>query len=136
MREGLLSPQRQPGDESNNPLRPLDLSRFVGQPQLHERVSILLESAKQRGEPCEHLLLSGGPGLGKTTLAHIVAKAMGGQLIETSGPALQRPYQITSTLLMLEAGSVIFVDEVHGLPRLVEEALYPAMEDRQIDLIS
>jgi Holliday junction DNA helicase RuvB len=116
-------------------LRPRTLDEFIGQDLQRRRLSIALEAARQRREPLEHLLLSGPPGLGKTTLAHIVAHEMGSQLITTSGPALERAADLMGMLTRLEHGDVFFIDEVHRLPRVIEEYVYPAMEDFTVDFV-
>ncbi len=117
-------------------LRPRDLSEFGGQEPIRERLEILVEAARNRAEPLDHLLFSGPPGLGKTTLAHIVAVESGVSLRQTSGPALERVGDLAAILMNLEEGDVLFVDEVHRLPRGVEEILYPAMEDFGIDIVA
>jgi Holliday junction DNA helicase RuvB len=122
-----------PGDELS--LRPRTLVDFVGQRELKERLGIILLAAKQRDEPSDHLLFAGPPGLGKTTLAGIVATELGSHLHITSGPAIERAGDLASILTKVEAGDVLFIDEIHRLPRMVEEILYPAMEDRQIDVV-
>jgi Holliday junction DNA helicase RuvB len=116
-------------------LRPANLSDFIGQPELKERLGIILEAARGRDQVVDHLLFAGPPGLGKTTLAAIVAQEIGAQFHITSGPALERAGDLASMLSKLERGDVLFVDEIHRLPRAVEEVLYPAMEDFQIDVI-
>src|SRR6059058_2518142 len=116
-------------------LRPRDLAEFIGQDLQRRRLSIALEAARQRREPLDHLLLSGPPGLGKTTLAHIVAAEMGGRLISTSGPALERAADLMGMLTRLEEGDVFFIDEIHRMPRVVEEYIYPAMEDFTVDFV-
>lgn len=116
-------------------LRPQTLQDFVGQPKLKERLMISLEAAATLGKPLDHVLLSGPPGLGKTTLAQIVANELGSRLRVTSGPALERPGDLASILTHLDERDVFFIDEIHRLPRAVEEVLYPAMEDFQLDLV-
>jgi Holliday junction DNA helicase RuvB len=116
-------------------LRPHSLSEFVGQPRLKEQLSLVLDGAKGRGASADHLLFSGPPGLGKTSLAGIVAEEMQADLRATSGPALERPGDLAAILTNLEAGDVLFIDEIHRLPRAVEEILYPAMEDFSLDIV-
>ncbi|MBK5267358.1 MAG: Holliday junction branch migration DNA helicase RuvB [Acidimicrobiia bacterium] len=116
-------------------LRPQNLDDFVGQTKLKERLMISLEAASTLGKPLDHVLLSGPPGLGKTTLAQIVANELGSRLRVTSGPALERPGDLASILTHLDERDVFFIDEIHRLPRAVEEVLYPAMEDFQLDLV-
>ena len=116
-------------------LRPRALAEFVGQRELKEHLSIVLEAARRRGQSVDHLLFAGPPGLGKTTLAAIVATEMGSRLHITSGPALERAGDLAAILTKLEEGDVLFVDEIHRLSRAVEEILYPAMEDYQLDIL-
>jgi Holliday junction DNA helicase RuvB len=116
-------------------LRPRQLSEFVGQAKLKERLQILIDAAVGRGEPIDHVLLSGPPGLGKTTLAGIIAHEMSTRFRPTSGPALERPGDVAAILTNLDAGDVLFIDEIHRTPRTVEEVLYPAMEDFQLDIV-
>jgi Holliday junction DNA helicase RuvB len=116
-------------------LRPRTLDEFIGQELQRRRLSIALQAAKQRREPLDHLLLSGPPGLGKTTLAHIVSSEMGGKLVSTSGPALERAADLMGMLTRLDHGDVFFVDEIHRMPRVVEEYVYPAMEDFTVDFV-
>lgn len=117
------------------PLRPSNLSEFEGQAAIRERLYIMTEAAKQRGEALGHCLFSGPPGLGKTTLAHILSKAMGTRLVATSGPVLEKPGDLAGLLTSLKVGDVFFIDEIHRLNRQVEEYLYSAMEDFAIDLV-
>jgi len=122
-----------PGDEQS--IRPRTLDDFVGQRELKERLGIILDAAKLREQTADHLLFAGPPGLGKTTLAGIVASELGSHLHITSGPAIERAGDLASILTKVEAGDVLFIDEIHRLPRMVEEVLYPAMEDGQIDVV-
>src|SRR5204862_6997978 len=116
-------------------LRPRSLDEFIGQDLQRRRLSIALEAARQRREPLDHLLLSGPPGLGKTTLAHMVASEMHGKLVSTSGPALERAADLMGMLTRLDHGDVFFIDEIHRMPRVVEEYIYPAMEDFTVDFV-
>lgn len=114
-------------------LRPRSLAEFVGQPAVREQLTIAIEAARGRGEPLDHVLLDGPPGLGKTTLAHVVAAEMGARLRVTSGPAIVRQGDLMSLLTQLEPGDIVFIDEVHRLNPVVEEFLYPALEDFRVD---
>ncbi len=116
-------------------LRPTSLDDFVGQAELKERLGIILEAAAERKQAADHLLFGGPPGLGKTTLAGIVATELGAHLHVTSGPAIERAGDLASILTKVERGDVLFIDEIHRLPRVVEEVLYPAMEDLQLDVM-
>jgi Holliday junction DNA helicase RuvB len=121
-------------DELDRSLRPRRLEDFVGQPSLKEQLAISIEAAQARGEPLDHVLLAGPPGLGKTTLAQIVATELGVPFVQTAGPALERKADIAAFLTALEPRSVFFVDEIHRLQRALEETFYPAMEDRQLPI--
>ena len=132
----LMSPDRLPSDRLGEAaLRPRSLEEFVGQSELKGHLDVLLGAARKRREPVDHLLFAGPPGLGKTTLAHIVANELGAHLQSTSGPALERAGDLAAMLTKLESGDVLFIDEIHRLPRPVEEVLYPAMEDFRIDIV-
>lgn len=134
--ERLMAPTAEPVEEAEEvSLRPRRLAEFVGQPELKEHLAIMLEAARRRGEPADHLLFAGPPGLGKTSLAGIVAAEMGAGLRVTSGPALVRAGDLAALLTNLGPGDVLFVDEIHRLARPVEEILYPAMEDFQLDIV-
>lgn len=137
MREdGLLTARPTAEDHPGEAmLRPHSLDEFVGQPKIKERLSISMDAAEQLGRPLDHLLLSGPPGLGKTTLARIIAAEMGASLRSTSGPAVERPGDLAAILSGLEQGDVLFIDEIHRLPRVVEEVLYSAMEDFALDIV-
>ena len=116
-------------------LRPPDFADFTGQPKVKERIEIAVQAAKQRGEALDHVLLSGPPGLGKTTIANIIARAMGGSLKSTSGPTIEKAGDLAGLLTNLEEGDVLFIDEIHRLQKTIEEYLYPAMEDFKLDII-
>ena len=131
-----LSPVCQQDDRINeNGLRPRTLSEYVGQEDLKRGLSLFIKAAKQRNEPLDHCLLHGHPGLGKTTLAHIIARELGVGIRCTSGPVIERPGDLAAILTNLQSGEVLFIDEIHRLSPSVEEILYPAMEDFQLDLI-
>ena len=136
MREELLRPGAQAVEAAEETtLRPRRLDEFVGQARLKEHLQILLDAAKGRGQAADHILFAGPPGLGKTSLAGIIAAEMDVTLRITSGPALERAGDVAAILTNLEDGEVLFVDEIHRLPRAVEEVLYPAMEDFQLDIV-
>ncbi len=136
MREELLRASADPVEAAEETtLRPRRLAEFVGQPRLKEHLDILLGAARQRGQAVDHLLFAGPPGTGKTSLAGIVAAEMEVALRVTSGPALERAGDLAAILTNLDDGDVLFVDEIHRLPRTVEEVLYPAMEDFQLDIV-
>jgi Holliday junction DNA helicase RuvB len=124
-----------PDEPFENPLRPDTLKDFLGQAPLRERLEIFIEAAKSRNDALGHALLSGPPGLGKTTLAHIIAKSMGTNLTVTSGPAIQKPGDLAGILTNLKKGDVLFIDEIHRLSAVAEEYLYSAMEDFSLDLM-
>ncbi len=136
MREELLSPSETEEEIVDEPgLRPRTLDEFVGQAELKGHLGVVLGAAAKRREAADHLLFAGPPGLGKTTLANIIAAEMNTHLQVTSGPALERAGDLASILSKLEDGDVLFIDEIHRLPRPVEEVLYPAMEDFRIDVV-
>ncbi len=139
MREEFVDPQVRENDLDDHSieagLRPKSLDEFVGQRELKEHLGIVLEAARRRGQAADHLLLAGPPGLGKTTMASIVASEMNAHIHITSGPALERAGDLAAILTKLEPNDVLFIDEIHRLSRTVEEILYPAMEDFQIDIV-
>ncbi len=136
MREELLRAGASPAEEAEETtLRPRRLAEFIGQPALREHLEIVLGAARQRGQAADHLLFAGPPGLGKTTLAGIVAAEMGVAFRITSGPALERSGDLAAILTNLDEGDVLFIDEIHRLHRIVEEVLYPAMEDFCLDIV-
>lgn len=132
-----VSPQYSEGNdkELEYTLRPKTLQEYIGQDKVKENLAIYMEASKRRGEPLDHVLLYGPPGLGKTTLAGIIAHEMGVNLRVTSGPAIEKPGDLASLLTNLGDNDVLFIDEIHRLPRTVEEVLYPAMEDNVLDIV-
>jgi len=139
VREEFVDPQYRAEDSieqaDETGLRPKSLDEFVGQRELKEHLGIVLEAARRRGQAADHILLAGPPGLGKTTMASIVASEMNAHIHITSGPALERAGDLAAILTKLEPNDVLFIDEIHRLSRTVEEILYPAMEDFQIDIV-
>src|SRR6185503_2557484 len=129
---GSARPQDRPTDAA---LRPRNFDEYVGQPKLKENLRIFTQAARSRGEPVDHLLFSGPPGLGKTSLAYIIATEMGAKLHLTSGPAIEKKGDLAGILTTLEPNDVLFIDEIHRLTPAVEENLYPAMEDFRFDVI-
>ncbi len=136
MADRLLSPSSRLEDETSDvTLRPRRLDEFIGQAKIKENLAIFLDAALARNEPLDHVLLYGPPGLGKTTLANIIAAEMHGSIRTTSGPAIEHPGELAAMLTRLQRGDVLFIDEVHRLSRVVEESLYPAMEDFVWDIV-
>lgn len=131
----IISSLKQTEDTKELSLRPKLLAEFIGQPNLKRNLDIFLTAAKNRNESVEHILLYGPPGLGKTTLANIIASEMGVSIKTTSGPAIERPGDLAAILTNLQEGDILFIDEIHRLNRSVEEVLYPAMEDFELDII-
>src|SRR2546421_10069813 len=135
MPERAVTSLNKPDVALEMPLRQSLFSDFTGQIKVKERLEISVAAAKQRGEALDHILLSGPPGLGKTTLAYILAKAMGANLKSTSGPTIEKAGDLAGLLTNLEQGDVLFIDEIHRLQKTIEEYLYPAMEDFKLDII-
>ena len=131
----MVAAERREDDDFESTLRPKRLSEFVGQQQARENLAVFIDAAKARGEPLDHVLFSGPPGLGKTTLAQIVARELGVNFRSTSGPVLAKAGDLAALLTNLEPRDVLFIDEIHRLNPAVEEILYPAMEEYELDLI-
>ena len=134
--ERLTNAESMPEEEATDrAIRPRTLGEYLGQPTVHEQLGIFVRAARERGEPLDHTLIFGPPGIGKTTLASIIAHEMGVNLRQTAGPVLERPGDLAAILTNIEAHDVLFVDEIHRLSPVVEEVLYPAMEDYQLDIV-
>ena len=131
----LMSTAMLAEDEGEFSLRPKTLSEYIGQDKAKRNLEVFIEGARRRHEPLDHVILHGPPGLGKTTLAAIIANEMGVQMRKTSGPAIEKPKDLAALLTNLEEGDILFIDEIHRMNRVVEEILYPAMEDKHIDII-
>ena len=131
----IAATPRQQEEVIDRAIRPLKLAEYIGQPTVREQMELFIKAAKGRGEALDHVLIFGPPGLGKTTLANIIAQEMGAKIKSTSGPVLERAGDLAALLTNLEAGDVLFVDEIHRLSPVVEEILYPAMEDYQLDIM-
>ena len=136
MNDRLIAPAAESGEEMHERrIRPRRLDEYIGQPPVREQLGLFIEAARARGEALDHVLIFGPPGLGKTTLAHVIAHEMGASLRQTSGPVIERGGDLAALLTNLEARDVLFIDEIHRLNPAVEEILYPAMEDCQIDIM-
>ena len=135
MEERILDQEEITTDNFENNIRPEYLDEYVGQSEVKENIRVFIKSCKMRDEVLEHVLLYGPPGLGKTTLAHIIANELGSNLKTASGPSIEKPGDLAAILSNLEPGDVLFIDEIHRMPRYIEEILYPAMEDFELDII-
>ena len=135
MDERIISPAPLAEEGDDLTIRPERLAEFIGQVQVKESLTIAIEAARKRDEPIDHILFSGPPGLGKTTLAHIIARELGSSIRTTTGPVLEKPGDIAALLTPLQRGDILFIDEIHRINPVVEEVLYPAMEDHFIDVM-
>lgn len=134
--ERIISSVALEEDDQENTLRPKTMSEYVGQAKIKHNLEVYISAAKSRGDALDHVLLYGPPGLGKTTLAHVIANEMGAQVKVTSGPAIEKAVDLAAMLTKLEKGDILFIDEIHRLNRNIEEILYPAMEDYSLDLVT
>ena len=135
MEERIINPSKKSDDSFESSIRPQYLDEYIGQNEVKENIRVFIKAAKLRNEPLDHVLLYGPPGLGKTTLAHIIANELGVNIKTASGPSIEKSGDLAAILSNLEPGDVLFIDEIHRMPKFIEEILYPAMEDFEIDLM-
>ena len=135
MEERIVTTKKLEEDKFEATIRPDSLDEYIGQEEIKENLSVFMKAAKMRNESLDHVLLYGPPGLGKTTLAYIIAHEMDGEIKTVSGPSIEKSGDLAAILSTLEPGDVLFIDEIHRIPRYIEEILYPAMEDFSLDII-
>ena len=135
MEKRIVTSEKTSDDVFDRNIRPESLDEYVGQDEIKSNLEVFIKAAKMRNEPLDHVLLYGPPGLGKTTLAHIIANELGADLKTASGPSIEKSGDLAAILSNLEPGDVLFIDEIHRIPKFIEEILYPAMEDFEIDIV-